>query len=267
MEDWPDSALEAPRRTGVLVTLALLVATAVACGAMVVFLYGQLREAQAAGARAAARNAELEHSAVALGAKVQGLEKREEGLTQLLDDLGSRQRARDAAVAERSATFDALGALLQPLVKRGDAFLHEEPDAVGVHLTERALFLSGTAWLSASGARLLRQLGSGLKESQWRVEVAGRGPSLLVGPLGVAAERARLAAERAGCVASYLIRKVGLREERVSASVYGPVRRRPGEAPAVRRSSIELHLLAPPADFDRPGTTTASSTGVPSVRP
>ncbi len=267
MESWPDVGLEAPRRTGLLVMLGFLVATAVACGAMVVFLYGQLREAQSAGALAAARSVEFEHSAIALDAKVQSMERREQGLTQLLDELGSRQRARDAAAAERSSTLEALGTVLQSLVKRGDAFLREEPDALDVHLTERALFLSGTARLSASGARLLRQLGSGLSDSQWRIDVAGRGPSLLTGPLQAAAERARLAAERAASVSAYLIRRVGLRDERVSAAVYGPVRRRPGEPAAVRRSSIELRLLAPVADFDRPGTATASSAAVPSVRP
>jgi hypothetical protein len=143
----------------VVVLLALLLATAVACGATVAFLYSQLREAESASARTAARNVELEHSAQALGTRVEGLERREQGLTQLLDEVGSRQRARDAAVAERSSTFDALGVVLEPLVKHGDAFLKEEADAVDVHLTERALFLSGTARLSASGARLLRQLG------------------------------------------------------------------------------------------------------------
>lgn len=247
--------------------LALLLATAVACGATVAFLYSQLREAESASARTAARNVELEHSAQALGTRVEGLERREQGLTQLLDEVGSRQRARDAAVAERSSTFDALGVVLEPLVKHGDAFLKEEADAVDVHLTERALFLSGTARLSASGARLLRQLGVGLLDNQWRVEVAGRGPSLLVGPLAAAAEKARLAAERAAAVSAYLVRRVGLREERVTASVYGPLRRRPGEPAAVRRSSIELHLLTPVPDFDRPGPTTASSSAVPAARP
>jgi hypothetical protein len=267
VEPWPEAALEAPRRTGMVIVLALLLTTAVGCGATVFFLYGQLKEAESVSARAAARNSELEHSALALGAKVEGLERREQGLTQLLDEAGSRQRVRDAAAAERSATYDALGAVLQPLVKRGDAFLKEEAQAVDVHLTERALFLAGTARLSTGGARLLRQLGGGMVDSQWRIEVAGRGPSLLVGPLAAAAERARLAAERAACVAAYLIRRMGLAEERVSAAVYGPVRRRPGEPSAVRRSSIELHLLAPAVDFDRPGTTTASSAALSSPRP
>jgi flagellar motor protein MotB len=251
----------------VVVLLALLLATAVACGATVAFLYSQLREAESASARTAARNVELEHSAQALGTRVEGLERREQGLTQLLDEVGSRQRARDAAVAERSSTFDALGVVLEPLVKHGDAFLKEEADAVDVHLTERALFLSGTARLSASGARLLRQLGVGLLDNQWRVEVAGRGPSLLVGPLAAAAEKARLAAERAAAVSTYLVHRVGLREERVSASVYGPLRRRPGEPAAVRRSSIGLHLLAPVADFDRPAPATASSSAAAAPRP
>ncbi len=174
---------------------------------------------------------------------------------------------RDAAAAERSSAFEALGTVLQHLVKRGDAFLQEQPDALDVHLTERALFLSGTARLSVGGARLLRQLGSGLTDSPWRVEVAGRGPSLLIGPLEAAAERARLAAERAASVSAHLIRRVGLREERVSAAVYGPVRRRAGEPPALRRSSIELHLVAPAADFERPGAATASSGAAPSARP
>jgi flagellar motor protein MotB len=250
-----------------VVLLALLLATALGCGATVAFLYSQLRESEAVSARTAARNAELEHSATALGTKVEGLERRQQGLTQLLDEVGSRQRARDAVVAERSSTFDALGVVLEPLVKHGEAFLKEEPDGVDVHLTERALFLAGTARLSNAGSRLLRQLGVGLTDTQWRVEVAGRGPSLLVGSLAAAAEKARLAAERAATVSAYLIRRVGLREERVSAALYGPVRRRPGEPPAVRRSSIELHLLSPVADFDRPGTTTASSGAVPSPRP
>jgi hypothetical protein len=263
----PEVALDAPRRTGLLAVLALLLATAGAFGAMAVFLYGQLREAESAGARAAARSAEFEHSAIVLGAKVEGLELRERGLTQLLDEFGSRQRARDAVVAERSSTSDALGTVLQPLLKRGDALLQEQSDALEVHLTERALFVAGTARLSQAGARLLRQVGSGLTDSQWRIEVAGRGPSLLTGPLEAGAEKARLAAERAACVATYLIHRVGLREERVSAAVYGPVRRRPGEPSAIRRSSIELRLFAPMADFDRPGTATASTAAVPAPRP
>jgi hypothetical protein len=261
-----DAAFESPRRTGLHVVLGLLLATAVGCGGLVFFLYRELREAESVSARTALRNEELLHSTQALGAKVEGLERREQGLTQLLDDLGSRQRARDAAAQERASTFDALSAVLAPLVKRGDGFLKEEPDAVDVHLTERALFVPGTARLSTTGARLLRQLSSGLPGSQWRVEVAGRGPSLLVGPLEVAAERARLAAERAAAVSTYLIRRVGLREERVSAAVYGPLRARPGEPSAVRRSSVEVRLLAPVADFDRPGATTASS-AVPAPRP
>jgi flagellar motor protein MotB len=261
------SARRPPQRSGRWATLLLLLVTASATGALLVFLYVELREAEAAGVRARARSAELEHSTVALGAKVEGLERREQGLTQLLDELGSRQRTRDAAAAERSSTFDLLGTLLQPLMKKGDASLREETDALDVHLTERALFLAGTARLSFNGARLLRQLTSGLVDSQWRVDVVGRGPSLLSGPLEVAAERARLAAARAASVSSYLVRRVGLPEERVSAAVYGPVRRRPSEARAVVRSSIELHLVAPVVDVDRPGTATASTARVPASRP
>jgi flagellar motor protein MotB len=260
-------ALEAPRRTGLLVVLALVLFTAVACGATVVFLYNQLREAESANARAAVRAAELEHSAVALGAKVEGLERREQGLTQLLDEFASRQRARDAVAAEKSSTFEALGVLLHPLVKRGDALLREEPDGLDIQLGERALFVSGTARLSNGGTRLLRQLAGGLNDSQWRVDVVGRGPSLLTGPLEAAAEKARLASERAAIVSAYLVRRVGLPEQRVSAVVMGPVRRRPGEPSALRRSSIELHMLAPVVDVDRPGTATASTTAVPSARP
>jgi flagellar motor protein MotB len=247
--------------------VALLLATAAAGGAMGVLLYTQLREAEAAGVRAAARNAELEASAQELAAKVEGLERREQGLTQTVDELGSKQRIRDAAVAERTATFDGLTSQLQPLLKRGDALLQDAPDALEVHLTERALFAAGTARLSASGARLLRQLGAGLTDTHWRVEVTGRGPSLLTGPLPLLAERARLAAERAARVSTFLVRRVGLSEERVSASVYGPVRRRPGEASAVRRSSIELRLLAPLGDFDRPAAAAASASTLPGVRP
>lgn len=263
----PRVARPEARRSGRVATLALLLVTGAACGAMVVFLYLQLREAEAASARARARSAELEHTAVALEAKVEGMERREQGLTQLLDELGGRQRLRDAATAERSNTFDALGALLQPLSKRGDAFLREQPDALDVHLTERALFLVGTARLSWSGARLLRQLATGLLDGPWRVDVVGRGPSLLSGPLEAAAEQARQAAARAACVSTYLVRRVGLPEERVSAAVYGPVRRRPGEPPAVRRSSIELRLVLPLVDVDRPAAATASSAGVPTGRP
>jgi flagellar motor protein MotB len=259
--------LEAPRPTGLLVVLAMLLATAVACGVTVVFLYAQLREAEAASARVAARSAELEHSAVALGAKVQGLERRELGLTQLLDDLGSRQRARDAASAERTSTLDTLGVVLHPLVKRGDALLREETEGVDIQLGERALFVSGSARLSNAGTRLLRQVATGLPDSQWRVDVVGRGPSFVTGPLEAAAEKARLASERAAAVSSYLVRRAGLAEQRVSAAVYGPVRRRPGEPSALKRSSIELHLLAPVPDLDRPGTTTASTTAVPSTKP
>jgi flagellar motor protein MotB len=263
----PRLSRKAPRRSGHLVVLALLLVTASACGAMVVFLYSQLRQAEAAGARARARSAELEHSALALGAKVEGLERREQGLTQLLDDLGSRQRTRDAAAAERNSAYEVLGTLLQPLLKRGDASLREEPDALDVHLTERALFVTGTTRLSLRGARLLRQLAGGLVDSQWRVDVVGRGPSLLNGPLEPAAERARLAAARAAGVSAYLVRHVGLPEERVSAAVYGPVRRRPRQASAVLRSAIELRLLAPVLDVDRLGVATASTAAAPSLRP
>jgi hypothetical protein len=263
----PRAPRRAPRRSGLLATLVALLVAASAAGALVVFLYFQLREAEAAGARARARSAELEHSTLALRAKVEGLERRELGLTQLLDELGSRQRARDAAAAERSSTFDVLATLLQPLLNRGDAALREEPDGLDVHLTERALFLTGTARLSFNGARLLRQLTSGLVDSQWRLDVVGRGPSLLSGPLEVAAERARLAAARAACVSAYLVRRVGLPKERVAAAVYGPVRRRPNEPAAILRSSIELHLLAPAVEVDKPGTATASTAAVPSVRP
>jgi flagellar motor protein MotB len=263
----PRLSRKAPRRSGHLAGLVLLLVTASACGAMVVFLYTQLREAEAAGARARARSAELEHSAQALGAKVEGLERREQGLTQLLDDLGSRQRTRDAAAAERTSTYEALGTLLQPLLKRGDASLREEPDAVDVHLTERALFVTGTPRLTLNGARLLRQMASGLVDSPWRVDVLGRGPSLLSGPLEVAAERARLAAARAAVVSGYLVRHVGLPAERVSAAVYGPVRRRPSQPSVALRSAIELHLLAPVVDVDRPAAATASSAALPSARP
>ena len=263
----PRMARPAPRRTGRVAALVLLLLSVSACGGMLVFLYLQLREAEAAGARARARSAELEHTAVALGAKVDGLEKREQGLTQLLDDLGSRQRLRDAAATERTNAFETLRTVLQPLSKRGDASLREQPDALDIHLTERALFLSGTARLSWTGARLLRQLSTGLTDSQWRVDVIGRGPSLLTGPLEAAAQQARLAAARASGVSTYLIRRVGVSEERVSAAVYGPVRRRPGEPPAALRSSIELRLLPPAMELERPGTATASSALLPSVRP
>lgn len=263
----PRVARPAGRRTGRVAALALLLVTGAACGGMVVFLYLQLREAEAASVRARARSAELENTTLALGAKVEGLERREQGLTQLLDDLGSRQRLRDAAAAERTNTFDALGTLLQPLSKRGDASLREQPDALDLHLTERALFLVGTARLSWNGARLLRRLTTGLLDGPWRVDVVGRGPSLLSGPLEAAAEQARLAAARAASVSTYLIRRVGLPEERVSAVVYGPVRRRPGEPPAVRRSSIELRFLLPEVDVDRPAATTASSSAVPTSQP
>ena len=232
-----------------------------------VFLYFQLREAEAQASRARARSVELEHATLALGAKVEGLERREQSLTQLLDELGSRQRARDAAAAERSSTFDALATLLQPLQKKGAAALREEPDALDVHLTERALFLTGTARLSFNGARLLRQLTG---EPRGQPVAGGRhrpGPVLVERASGVAAQRARLAAARAACVSAYLVRRVGLPEERVTAAVYGPVRRRPNEAAAVLRSSIELHLLAPPVDVERPGTATASTAAVPAVRP
>jgi flagellar motor protein MotB len=257
----------APRRGGNVAGLVLLLVTASACGATVVFLYSQLREAEAAGARARAHSAELEHSAQALGAKVEGLERREQGLTQLLDDLGSRQRTRDAAAAERTSAYEAMGTLLQPLVKRGDASVREEPEAVDVHLTERALFVTGTPRLTLNGARLLRQMGSGLVDSQWRVDVIGRGPSLLSGPLEVAAERAHLAAARAASVSAYLVRHVGLPDERVSAAVYGPVRRRPNQTSAALHSAIELHLLAPVLDVDRPAAATASTAALPSGRP
>jgi hypothetical protein len=263
----PRAQHRAPRRNGFLATLLLLLVAASAGAGLVVFLYFQLREAEAQASRARARSAELEDSTLALGAKVEGLERREQNLTQLLDELGSRQRAREAATAERSSTFDAWVTLLQPLQKRGEAALREEPDALDVHLTERALFLTGTARLSFNGAHLLRQLTGSLVESQWRVDVVGRGPSLLSGPLEVAAQRARLAAARAACVSAYLVRRVGLAEERVTAAVYGPVRRRPNEAAAVRRSSIELRLLAPAVDVDRAGTATASTAAVPAVRP
>ncbi len=251
----------APRRNGFLATLSLLLLAASAGAALVVFLFFQLREAEAQASRARARSVELETSTQALGAKVEGLEKREQNLTQLLDELGSRQRARDAAAAERSTTLDVLGTLLQPLLKKGAAALREEPDGLDVHLTERALFLTRTARLSFNGARLLRQLTGGLVDSQWRVEVIGRGPSLLSGRLAVAAERARLAAARAASVSAYLVRQVGVREERVTAAVYGPVRR-PKEAGAVLHSSIELHLVAPPADLEKPRTATASTAPV-----
>ena len=257
----------APRRAGLLLMLGLLLTTAVACAALVVFLYGQLRAAEAAGARAAAHTAELEKSGVALKAKVEGMERREQGLTALVDELSGRQRARDAAAAEKSNTFDAVQAQLQPLLKRGEASVQDEPDAVDVHLTERALFLGNTPWLSLSGARLLRQLGTGLGDGPWRLEVLGRGPSLLSGPLEAAAEHARLAAARAAGVSAYLVKKVGLPAERVSAAVYGPVRPRPGEPPAVRRSSIELRLVPPAADVERLGAATASTTPRNTGRP
>jgi flagellar motor protein MotB len=247
--------------------LGLLVATALACGGLVAFLYSQLRESEAASARAAARSAELERSGQALKTKVEGMERREQGLTALLDELGARQRARDAAAAERSNTFDSVATLVQPLVKRGDASVGEEADGVDVHLSERALFLGSTSLLSLSGARLLRQLGTTLPDGQWRIEVTGRGPSLLVGSLELSAEHARLAAARASVVSAYFIRQVGLRAERVSAAVYGPIRPRPGEPSPARRSSIEVRLVAPVVDFDRPGTTTASTGRLPAGRP
>jgi flagellar motor protein MotB len=263
----PRAQRRAPRRSGLLATLVLGLVAASAGGALLVFLFFQLRQAEAQASRARARNAELEHTTLALGTKVEGLEKREQGLTQLLEELGSRQRARDAAAAERSSTFDMLGTQLQPLTKRGDASLREEPDALDVHLTERALFLTGTARLSFNGARLLRRLTAGLVDSQWRVDVVGRGPSLLSGPLEVAAGRAWLAAARAASVWAYLVRRVGLPEERVTAAVYGPVRRRQSEAAAVLRSSIELRLLVPEVDVDRLGTATVSTAAVPPGRP
>jgi flagellar motor protein MotB len=252
-----------PRRSGLLVLGAILLCTAGVGLAMGIFFYVQLREAETAGARVAARNAQLEQSAQALDAKVQTLEHREEGLSQLLDELGSKQRVHEAAMAERAATLDALGAVLQPLLKRGDAFLREEPDALEVHLAERALFAVGTSRISPSGVRLLRQLGDGLTDTHWRVEVTGRGPSLLTGSLEEGAARARFAAERAARVSSFLVRRIGLADERVSASVYGPVRRRPGEPAAVRRSCIALRLLAPLADFDR--QTAAAFAAPPSI--
>jgi flagellar motor protein MotB len=263
----PRVARRAPGRPERVAALALVLLTAFACGAMVVFLFLQLREAEVVAARARAKSAELEHTALALGAKVEGLERREKGLTQLLDEFGSRQRLREAAAAERNSEFEALGALLQPLSKRGDASLRQEPESLDVHLTERALFLSGTARLSWSGARLLRRLGTPLVDSHWRVDVVGRGPSLLSGPLEVAAEQAHLAAARAATVSSYLIRRVGVPEARLSAAVYGPVRRRAGEAPAVLRSSIELQLLMPVVELERPGAATASSAALPTPHP
>jgi hypothetical protein len=245
---------------------ALLLGTAAAALAMGVFLYSQLRTAEAAAAREAARNAELEGTAQELGEKVEGLERREKGLTQLLDELDRKQHVRDAALAERAATVDVLQSVFQPFLKRGDALLQEAPDALELHLAEAVLFVPGTSRLTALGARLLVQMGDGLTDTRLRVDVLGRGPSFLTGPLEEAAEQALLAAERAARVGAFLVGYAGLSKERVSSGVYGSVRRRPSEPSAVRRSSLGLRFIAPPVAAGLPGKA-AVSAAVPARRP
>jgi hypothetical protein len=253
-------------RSGLWGLGALLLGTAGAALAMGFFLYGQLRTAEAAAAVVAARNAELEQTGQALGEKVEGLERREKGLTQLLDELDRKQHARDAALAERAATVDVLQSVFQPFLKRGDALLQEAPDALELHLAEAVLFVPGTSRLTAGGARMLVQMGDGLTDTRLRVEVLGRGPSFLTIPLAEAAEQARLAAERASRVGAFLVGYAGLTKERVSSGVYAPVRRKPNEPPLVRHSSLGLRFIAPPVAASLPGKA-AVSAALPTLRP
>jgi len=240
--------------SSVAAVLVLLLATAAAAVGVGIVLYTQLRLAESAGARATARSSELEAEARGLGTKLEDAERRERRLAASVDDLSARQRARDALLAERAATLDVLQTLLLPLARSGDATLREQPDALEVYLTERALFIPETSRLSTPGARLLRHIGDGLADTRFRVEVTGRAPSLLTGSLEEGAERARLAAERAAWVATFLVRRGGVPEDRVVAGVYGALGlgRRPAEPPGVRRSAIGLRLLSvPPADAER----------------
>jgi flagellar motor protein MotB len=241
--------------SGVLPVLVFLLATAGAAVGVGIVLFTQLRIAEAASARAAARTAELEGEARVLSTKLENVEGRERKLARSVDELTAQQRARDAGLAERAAVLDVLQTLLLPLVRSGDAFLREQPDALEVFLTERTLFLADSSRLSPAGARLLRRMGDGLLDSRFRVEVTGRAPSLLTGSLEEGAERARLAAERAAWVGGFLVLRGGLPEDRVSAGVYGAVGlgRRPPEPPAVRRSSVALRLLPLPPEAERAG--------------
>jgi hypothetical protein len=253
-------------RSGLWGLGTLLLGTAGAALGMGFFLYAQLRTAEAAAARVASRNLELERTGQALGEKVEGLERREKGLTQLLDELDRKQHARDAALAERAATVDVLQSVFHPFLKRGDALLQEAPDALELHLAEAVLFVPGTSRLTTGGARMLVQMGDGLTDTRLRVEVLGRGPSFLIGPLADAAEQARLAAERAARVGAFLVGYASLSKERVSSGVYSSVRRRPNEPSAIRRSSLGLRFVTPPAAAGLPGKA-AVSAAVPVLRP
>lgn len=255
--------------SSVLGVLVFLLATAGAAVGVGIFLFVQLRVAEAAGARASARTAELESEARALGTKLENVEARERKLAHTVDELSAKQRARDAVVAERAALLDVLQTLLLPLTRSGDATLREQPDALEVFLTERALFLPETSRLSPPGARLLRRIGDGLLDTRFRVEVTGRAPSLLTGTLEEGAELARLAAERAAWVGGFLVLRGGLPEDRVSAGVYGAVglTRRPPEPPAVRRSAIGLRLLPIAGEPQRSGRGAPAARSPDRLRP
>jgi len=248
------SRLGTPSVLGVLVFLLATAGAAVGVG---IFLFVQLRVAEAASERSAARTAELESEARALGTKLENVEARERKLARSVDELTAKQRARDTVVAERAALLDVLQTLLLALTRSGDATLRDQPDALEVFLTERALFLPDTSRLSTPGARLLRRIGDGLQETRFRVEVIGRAPSLLTGTLEEGAELARLAAERAAWVGGFLVLRGGLPEDRVSAGVYGALGlgRRPPEPPAIRRSAVGLRFLPLPGEPERAGRT------------
>jgi len=145
----------------------------------------------------------------------------------LEQNLAKEQIARKARIAKMVSTYNKLVASLENEIHRGEITISKLKNRLTVNMVEKILFPSGSATLSASGQRVIRQVGEVLKKvNDKNIRVEGHSDNLPISKK----LRSRfpsnweLSAARAATVVRFLQRDVGISGKKLAIVAYGPYR-------------------------------------------
>lgn len=145
----------------------------------------------------------------------------------LEQNLAREQIARKARIAKMASTYNKLVASLEDEIHRGEITISKLKNRLTVNMVEKILFPSGSATLSASGQRVIRQVGEVLKKvNDKNIRVEGHSDNLPISKK----LRSRfpsnweLSAARAATVVRFLQRDVGISGKKLAIVAYGPYR-------------------------------------------
>lgn len=142
----------------------------------------------------------------------------------LQQQLEAERQAREARLAEVQSTYDELVGKLEQEIERGEVKISELKGKLTVNVVDKILFDSGKADLKPEGLKVLRQIGDILKSAvDKNIQVEGHTDNVPIrGPL---TERYpsnwELSTARATTVLHFLLDKVNIAGERLSAVGYG----------------------------------------------